>query len=84
MMIKDYILTDHAKQRMEERNISINDLKDVLECPDISYKGIRGEMNVVKKIGKDKKIRVVYVLKGKEKIIITAIAEAMMGRKEEE
>jgi hypothetical protein len=83
-MIKDYILTDHAKQRMEERNISINDLKDVLECPDISYKGIRGEMNVVKKIGKDKKIRVVYVLKGKEKIIITAIAEAMMGRKEEE
>jgi hypothetical protein len=84
MMIKDHILTDHAKQRMEERNISINDLKDVLECPDISYKGIRGEMNVVKKIGKDKKIRVVYVLKGKEKIIITAIAEAMMGRKEEE
>ena len=73
MIIKDYILTEHAKQRMEERNISIKDLKDALEYPDISYKEIRGEMNVVKKIGKDKKIRVVYVLKGKEKIIITAM-----------
>ena len=62
MIIKEYLLTEHAKQRMKERNISIKDLKDALERPNISYKGIRGEMNVVKKIGKDKKIRVVYVL----------------------
>ena len=73
MINKDYILTDHAKQRMEGRNISVKDLKDALECPDISYKGKHGEINVIKEIGKDKKIRVVYVLKGKKKIIITAM-----------
>ncbi len=73
MINKDYILTDHAKQRMEERNISVKDLKIALEYPDISYKGKRGEINVVKKIGKAKTIRVVYVLEGKKKIIITAM-----------
>lgn len=73
MINKDYILTDHAKQRMEERNISVKDLKDALECPDISYAGKHGEINVVKEIEKDKKIRVVYVLKGNKKIIITAM-----------
>ena len=73
MINKDYILTDHAKQRMEERNISVKDLKDALEYPDITYAGKQGEINVVKEIGKAKKIRVVYVLKGKKKIIITAM-----------
>ena len=58
---------------MEERNISVKDLKDALECPDISYAGKHGEINVVKEIEKDKKIRVVYVLKGNKKIIITAM-----------
>lgn len=76
MIIKDYILTDHAKQRMEERNISVKDLKIALECPDISYKGKRGEINVVKEIEKDRTIRVVYVLQGKKKIIITAMLKA--------
>ena len=73
MINKEYILTDHARQRMEERNISVKDLKTALEYPDISYKGKRREINVVKEIGKDKQIRVVYVLKGKKKIIITAM-----------
>lgn len=73
MMSRDYVLTNHAKQRMEERSISVKDLKMAIECPDISYKGKRGEINVVKDIGKDKTIRVVYVLERKKKIIITAI-----------
>lgn len=73
MMNRDYVLTNHAKQRMEERSISVKDLKMAIECPDISYKGKRGEINVVKDIGKDKTIRVVYVLERKKKIIITAI-----------
>jgi hypothetical protein len=73
MINKEYILTDHARQRMEERNIAAKDLKAALEHPDFSYKGKRGEINVVKEIGKDKQIRVVYILKGKKKIIITAI-----------
>jgi len=45
MINKDYILTDHAKQRMKERSISVKDLEIALECPDISYKGKRGEIN---------------------------------------
>ena len=73
MINKEYILTDHAKQRMKERNISVKDLKNALECPDISYTGKHGEINVIKEIGKARNIRVVYVLKGKKKIIITAM-----------
>jgi len=73
MMNKEYVLTDHAKQRMEERNISVEDLKDELEFLDIFYAGKHEEINVIKEIGKDKKIRVVYVPKGKKKIIITAM-----------
>ena len=76
MINKDYVFTDHAKLRIEERNISIKDLKSTIECPDISYKGKRGEINVIKQIGKDKTIRVVYVLEEKKKIIITAMQKA--------
>jgi len=36
MIIKDYILTNHAKLRMKERNISEKELERVLESPDIS------------------------------------------------
>ena len=73
MIRKDYILTDHAKQRMEERDISIKDLEITLECPGISYKGKQGEINVVKKVRKGKVIRVVYVCEGNKKIIITVM-----------
>ena len=73
MMNKKYILTDHAKKRMEERNISFKDLKNVLEFPDISYQGKRGEINLVKETREGKTMRVIYVPKGKKKIIITAM-----------
>jgi hypothetical protein len=73
MINKDYFITDHARQRMKERNISIKDLEVSLEFPDISYKGKRGEINVIKEIKKGKTIRVVYVWEGKKKIIITAM-----------
>ena len=73
MINKEYILTNHAKKRMEERNISVKDLKNVLEFPDISYQGKRGEINLVKETQKGKTIRVIYVPKGKKKIIITAM-----------
>jgi hypothetical protein len=58
---------------MTERNISGTDLKEALENPDISYKGKRGEFNAVKDIGGNRRIRVVYVVKGKNKIVITAM-----------
>ena len=73
MNSKEYILTAHAKQRMAERNVSIDNLEAALENPDISYKGKQGEINIIKVIRNGKKIRVVYVFKGKKKIIITAM-----------
>jgi hypothetical protein len=76
MIKKDYILMNHAKQRMKERKISVKDLEMALECPDISYKGKLGEINVVKEIGKGKKIRAIYVFDREKKIIITAMRKA--------
>lgn len=73
MIIKDYILTNHAKLRMKERNISEEELREALESPDISYPGKRGEVNVVKEIKIGKKVRVTDVVERKKKIIITAI-----------
>jgi len=73
MMIKDYILTNHAKLRMKERNISEKELERVLESPDISYPGRHGETNVAKEVEKGKNVRVTYVVKKKKKIIITAM-----------
>jgi len=73
MIKKDYILTNHAKLRMKERNISEKELERVLESPDISYPGRRGETNVAKEVEKGKNVRVTYVVKKKKKIIITAM-----------
>jgi len=73
MIIKDYILTNHAKLRMKERNISEKELEEVLLSPEISYPGKRGETNVVKEIKKGKKVRVTYKVEKKMKIIITAM-----------
>ncbi len=73
MIIKDYILTNHAKLRMKERNISEKELERVLESPDISYPGTHGETNVAKEVEKGKNVRVTYVVKKKKKIIITAM-----------
>ena len=73
MIKKDYILTNHAKLRMKERNISEKELEEALEYPDVSYPGRRGETNVVKEIRKGMKVRVTYVTERKKKIIITAM-----------
>ena len=73
MTNKDYVLTSHARQRFHERKISIKDLEIALECPDISYEGKRGEINITKEIRRDRKLRAVYVQKGKKIVIITAM-----------
>ena len=65
MIIKDYILINHAKLRMKERNISEKELERVLESSDISYPGRRGETNVAKEVEKGKNVRVTYVVKKK-------------------
>jgi len=73
MIRKDYILTDHAKLRMKERNISVKELEEVLESSDVTYPGRRGVTNIVKEIKKGRKVRVTYVTERKKKIIITAM-----------
>ncbi len=73
MIRKDYILTNHAKLRMKERNISEKELEEVLKYADISYPGRRGVTNVIKEIKRGRKVRVTYVVERKKKIIITAM-----------
>lgn len=68
-----YILTRHAKERMRERNISEKEVEKALRNPDINYPGKSGEINIIKQIKEDKKIRVVYREEKMLKIIITAI-----------
>jgi len=70
---KDYKLTKHAIKRMRYRNISINEVERVMADPDIVYPGKRGEINIIKQVKKDKKIRIVYIEEKKIKIIITAM-----------
>ena len=45
---KDYIITQHAKDRMNERGISEDELEKVLEDPEISYTGTKGEKKLEK------------------------------------
>ena len=70
---KGYKLTKHAIKRMRDRNISINEIEKVMADPDIVYPGKRGEMNIIKQVKKDKKIRIVCIEEKMIKIIITAI-----------
>jgi hypothetical protein len=73
MIMYDYILTHHAKQRMKERDIAINELEDVLKSPDFSYSGKHKEINAVKRIEDGRNIRVVFKEEDGVKIIITAM-----------
>lgn len=68
-----YILTRHAEERMRERNISEKEVEKALRDPDMNYPGKSGEINIIKQIKEDKKIRVVYREEKTLKIIITAI-----------
>jgi len=58
---------------MRERNISEKEVEKALRNPDINYPGKSGEINTIKQIKEDKKIRVVYREEKMLKIIITAI-----------
>lgn len=58
---------------MRDRNISITEVEKVMADPDIVYPGKRGEINIVKRVENDKKIRLVYIEQKRLKIIITAM-----------
>jgi hypothetical protein len=69
---KDYILTEHAKDRMRDRGISESDLELVLMEAEIKHPGPRGDINLIRTI-KGRKIKISYVMDGKKKKIITVM-----------
>ena len=67
----ELILTKHAKQRMLERNIKIEEIQETIEFPD--YTIIKNnKTEAYKKIG-NKNLKVVYTKEGKFIKIITLI-----------
>lgn len=73
MIRNDYIITHHAKRRMKERNISVEQLKSVIENPDNIKIGNRGEISAEKAFQSGKNIKVIYIKEKGKKIIVTAM-----------
>jgi len=69
-MISGYRLTDHAKKRMKERNISVKDLESALSQPDIVQPTFNQRKIFVKFI-RNKRLEVVTVDEGKGIVIVT-------------
>jgi hypothetical protein len=71
-MIK-YYLTAHAAQRLSQRSITKEEVEEALTAPDYTYPGRQGELNLVKVLGKGRRIRVVAKPKKDRMKVITAI-----------
>ena len=67
---KTIIYTDHAKQRMEERDVSIGQVEQIVYEPDYTVSSFERRIVATKKIG-DRTINVVYKVEGDNIIIIT-------------
>jgi hypothetical protein len=67
----DLILTKHAKQRMIERSISIQEVKNTIELPDYTIN--KGDVIESYKKENNKNLKVVYSRKGKFIKIVTVI-----------
>jgi len=65
------IFTTHSKQRMLERGIQIEQIKETIELPDYTITK-NGKIEAYKKI-KDKTLKIVYIKKDKFIKIITLI-----------
>jgi esterase/lipase superfamily enzyme len=68
---EDIILTTHAKERMIQRNISLDEILDTLQIPDYTIKKDE-KIEAYKKI-KEKNLRIIYSKEGKFIKIITVI-----------
>jgi predicted transcriptional regulator len=66
-----FIFTKHAKERMLERNISEEEIEEVMEFPDYSVR----KQNIIESIKrfKDRELKIVYLKEGKFIKIITVI-----------
>jgi Domain of unknown function (DUF4258) len=69
---RDYILTEHAKDRMRDRGISESDLESVLMEAEIKHPGPHGDINLIRTI-KGRKIKISYIMDGGKKKIITVM-----------
>ena len=67
----EIIFTDHAKQRMIERGIKFNEIKETIELPNYTISK-NGKIEAYKKI-ENKTLRVIYSKEDKYIRIITVI-----------
>lgn len=65
------IFTNHAKERMSERGIKIEDVQEIIDMPDYTIKK-DGKVEAYKKIN-SQNFKIVYENKGKFIKIITVI-----------
>ncbi|MBS3085956.1 DUF4258 domain-containing protein [Candidatus Pacearchaeota archaeon] len=65
------IFTEHAKQRMIERDIKVDDITSAIEMPDYTVTK-NGKVEAYKKFG-DKTLKVVYAKENKFIKIITLV-----------
>ena len=67
----EFILTNHARKRMAERGINLNQIKETIDFPDYTIRK-DGKTEAHKEIN-HKILKVVYIQKGKFIRIITLI-----------
>jgi hypothetical protein len=73
------IFTNHAKQRMIERNIKMQEVQETINLPDYTISK-EDKTEAYKKIG-DKNLKIVYSDKGKFIKVITLINKTLNGNK---
>ncbi len=67
----EFILTNHAKKRMAERGINLNQIKKTIDFPDYTIRK-DGKTEAHKKVN-NRILKVVYTMEGKFIKIITVI-----------
>jgi hypothetical protein len=70
VVLIDVIFTEHAKQRMIQREISEEEAIETLKNPDSTKQG-KPEKQIAIKTFSSKTVRVVYVIENENKVIIT-------------
>ena len=70
-----FIFTYHAQYRMDIRNISVDNIKDIIRYPDFSKLEENGKILKVKYIAGKGKVAVVYIVRGSLFNIITIYYE---------
>ncbi|MFH0804554.1 MAG: DUF4258 domain-containing protein [Candidatus Zambryskibacteria bacterium] len=65
------VFTNHSKYRIDERKISVVDVRKTIKNPDSKKASEYGMMVVTKHFGR-KSLEVVYKIKGNDFVVITA------------